>query len=95
VPHAEALRGEGTPPAIVTVSPPGHRGGWDPLAQWLAHRGYAVMVLADAGNIAAGTAWLGAEGIADAKRVGFLEAADRSVETARSATERFDRELRG
>jgi len=97
VPHAEALRGEGTPPAIVTVSPPGHRGGWDPLAQWLAHRGYVVMVLADAAApsvIAAATAWLGAEGIADAKRIGVLEAAARSVESARSATERFERELR-
>lgn len=97
VPHAEALRGEGTPPAIVTVSPPGHLGGWDPLAQWLAHRGYVVMVLADAAApsvIAAATAWLGAEGIADAKRIGVLEAAARSVESTRSATERFDHELR-
>lgn len=95
VPHAEALRGEGTSPAIVTVSSPGHRGGWDPLAQWLAHRGYVVMVLADAGHIAAAIAWLGAEGIADPKRIGVLKGADRSVEAARSATERFDSELRG
>lgn len=97
VPHGEALRGEGSPPAIVTVSPPGHLGGWDPLAQWLAHRGYVVMVLADAAApsvIAAATAWLGAEGITDAKRIGVLEAAARSVESARSATERFERELR-
>lgn len=93
VPHAEALRG-GAPPAIVRTAPFGQLGGWDPLAQWLAHRGYVVMVVADSGHIAAGTAWLGAEGIADADRVGVLEAAAHGVETARRETDRFDRELR-
>jgi len=95
VPHAEALRGEGAPPAIVKVAPSGQQGGWDPLAQWLAHRGYVVMVVADRVHIAAGTAWLASERIADGDRVGVLEAAAHGVETARRESERFDRELRG
>lgn len=96
VPHAEALRGEGSPPAIVKAARSGQRGGWDPIAQWLAHRGYAVMVLADAapGHIAAATAWLESEGFADRKRIGVLETTDPGVEATSRVTERFDRELR-
>lgn len=46
VPHVEALRGAGPPPAIVHIhgGPTGqHFSWWDPLSQWLAHRGYVVL----------------------------------------------------
>ncbi len=46
VPFAEALRGEGTPPAIVHIhgGPLGqHLAWWDPISQWFAHRGYVVL----------------------------------------------------
>jgi len=79
VPHAEALRGEGSPPAIVHVrsDPPGPTGGWDPTSQWLAHRGYVVLVLGgsnDPADVVAGGRWLGQQGIADAERVGVIGA---------------------
>lgn len=82
VPHIEALRGDGVPPGIVRTGR-GQRGGifrgWDPLSQWLAHRGYVVLVPAgeaaadgDAA-VAAGAAWLVREFIVDAKRLGALD----------------------
>lgn len=46
VPHAEALRGEGRPPAIVHIhgGPTGqHFNWWDPHSQWFAHRGFVVL----------------------------------------------------
>ena len=46
VPHAEALRGEGAPPAVVHIhgGPTSqHWSWWDPISQWLAHRGYVVL----------------------------------------------------
>ena len=46
VPHAEAVRGGGTPPAIVHVhgGPTGqHQRWWDRAAQWFANSGYVVL----------------------------------------------------
>lgn len=46
VPFAEAVRGGGTPPAIVHIhgGPTGqHLNWWDPISQWFAHRGYVVL----------------------------------------------------
>ena len=46
LPHAEALRGEGLPPAVVHIhgGPTSqHWSAWDPNSQWLAHRGYVVL----------------------------------------------------
>lgn len=46
IPHAEAVRGGGTPPAIVHIhgGPTSqHWSRWDPQSQWLAHRGYVVL----------------------------------------------------
>ncbi len=46
IPHAEALRGAGAPPAIVHIhgGPTSqHFTWWDPLSQWFAHRGYVVL----------------------------------------------------
>ena len=46
VPHAEAVRGGGTPPAIVHVhgGPTGqHLRWWDRAAQWFANNGYVVL----------------------------------------------------
>lgn len=78
VPHAEAVRGDGLPPAVVRVGASGAGGpprGWDPLAQWLAHRGYVVLV-PDAGtdpaDVVAGARWLEREAIAQPGRIAAL-----------------------
>lgn len=46
IPHAEAIRGDGPPPAVVHIhgGPTSqHWTWWDPSSQWLAHRGYVVL----------------------------------------------------
>ncbi|MBM4420969.1 MAG: hypothetical protein FJ034_05195, partial [Chloroflexi bacterium] len=94
VPHAEAVKRQGKPPAIVSALG-SHHDRFDPFAQIMANRGYVVVVpsVQEDADLIAAAEWIAAEGIADPTRIGLVGL--NAAATSGQAAQRFASALDG